>query len=80
MSSSHWRWRSPKSEVKEKKQLDFTIEMEFMAEMEAEGLQIDNYFTDEMLVKYRAGPDDKSKVLGKLEQEQKQLSVIIIKE
>ena len=36
-----------KSELKEKKQPDFTIEIEFMAE-------IDNYFNDEMLVKYRA--------------------------
>ena len=31
-----------------------------MAEMEAEGLQTDNDFNNEMLVKYRAGPHDKS--------------------
>ena len=48
--------------------------------MEAEGLQLENYFNDEKLAKYRARPDDKSKVMGKLEQEQKQLSVIVIKE
>ena len=40
-----------KSELKEKKQPDFTIEMEYMAEMEAEGHQLDDYFNDEMLTK-----------------------------
>ena len=32
----------PKSELKERKQPDFTIEMEYMAEMEAEGHQLDD--------------------------------------
>ena len=59
---------------------DFSLEKEVLAEMEAEGFQLDVYFKEEMLAKYRAGSDEKSKVPDKLEQEQKQLSIIVIKE
>ena len=61
-------------------ELDFSMEEEILADIEAEGLQLDDYVNEEMLAKYRAGSDDKRKVPDKLEQEQKQLSIIVIKE
>ena len=60
--------------------LDFSIKEEVLAEMEAEGIQLDDYLNEEMLAKYRAGADDKNKVLNKLEQEQKQIGITVIKE
>ena len=68
------------SEPEKKKQPDFSKEMEFLADMEAEGFQLDDYSNKEVLAKFRAGPNNKSEVLGKLEQEQKQISVIVTKE
>ena len=42
------------------------IEFEDMAYLEARGVLLDDYFNTEVLVKFRARPDDKSEALGKL--------------
>ena len=43
------------------------MEFEDRAYLDARGFLLDNYFNAEVLAKFRAGPNDKSKVLDKLE-------------
>ena len=50
-----------------KKQKQDVMELEDRAYLDARGVPLDNYFNAEVLAKFRAGPDDKSEVLDKLE-------------
>ena len=48
------------------KQKEDVMEFEDRAYLDARGVRLDNYFNAEVLAKFRAGSDDKSKVLSKL--------------
>ena len=55
----------PESEQKNEQKQDM-MEFEDTVHLEARGVPLDDYFNAEVLAKFRAGSDDKSKVLSKL--------------